>query len=107
MEILNINWSNAFVVAGLGMGVVFVLLAMLVFLLNCFSYLFIKKKKQTTEMPIITANNVFTEAETAAIATTLHLFYQDMHDEESGVITINKKITLWNSKIFGLNTFSR
>jgi len=46
MEILNINWSNAFVVLSLGMGIVFVVLTMLVFLLNGFSWFFTKKEKK-------------------------------------------------------------
>ena len=104
MGILNmINWSNAFVVLGLGMGIVFIVLIMLVFLLNGFSRLFVEKKKQTTEIPAVATDNGLAETEAAAIAMALHLYYKDVHDEENNIITINdNKNTLWNSKIFGL-----
>ena len=100
MEILNISWSNAFVVFSLGMGIVFVVLILLVFLLNGFSWLFIEKKTEITAA----VSNIPTEMEAAAIVMALHLFYQGT-DEENSIITINNKTTLWNSKIFGLNRF--
>ena len=103
MEILNISWSNAFVVFSLGTGIVFVVLILLVFLLNIFSWLFVRKKELITDIP--TATGVPTETEATAIAMALHLFHQDIHNEESCIITIGNKKTLWNSKIFGLNKF--
>ena len=41
----------------------------------------------------------------AAIATAIHLYYSEMHDEESNIITIknmSKKYTPWSSKIYGV-----
>jgi hypothetical protein len=49
--------------------------------------------------------------EIAAISMALHLFINEMHDEESNVITIKRierRYSPWNSKIYGLNnTLSR
>ncbi|MGQ1787748.1 MULTISPECIES: OadG family protein [unclassified Saccharicrinis] len=42
----------------------------------------------------------------AAIATALHLFFNEMHDEESNVITIKqvrRRYSPWNSKLYGMN----
>lgn len=44
--------------------------------------------------------------ENAAIAMTLHMYFNEQHDEESGVITIKRikrRYSPWNSKIYGLN----
>lgn len=42
----------------------------------------------------------------AAIATALYMYYDEMHDEESNVITIkqvSKSYSPWNSKIYGVS----
>lgn len=49
--------------------------------------------------------------ETAAIAMALQLFFDEMHDEESGVLTIkkiSKAYSPWSSKIYAVrNQFNR
>ena len=43
--------------------------------------------------------------ESAAIAMALRLYYDDVHDEESYVITLvnnNNRYSPWNSKIYGI-----
>ncbi len=106
---MNIIWSNAFTVMGLGLLVVFTILVLLVFLLNGFSWFFIRKEKTGTLQPApVSADKKapLTAAEEAAVAMALHLFYEDAHDEESYVITINKDnapYNPWSSKIYGLN----
>jgi len=48
--------------------------------------------------------------ENAAIAMALHLFFSEIHDEESNVITIRKvsrSYSPWSSKIYGLNTLNK
>ena len=107
MEVLNINWSNAFVVLGLGIGIVFIVLIMLVLLLSGFSWFFIRKEKTGTNIPIVAANAPAEAEKVAAIVMALHSFYQDVHDEESYIVSIKEKKTSWNSKILGLNNFPR
>jgi hypothetical protein len=44
----------------------------------------------------------------AAISTALHLYFNELHDEESDVMTIkkiSKRYSPWSSKIYGLNTY--
>jgi len=46
----------------------------------------------------------------AAIATALHLYFSELHDNESTVLTINKvarAYSPWSSKIYGIKQFSR
>lgn len=49
--------------------------------------------------------------ETAAIAMALHLYISEMHDQESGVLTIkriSKNYSPWSSKIYAVrNQFNR
>lgn len=45
----------------------------------------------------------------AAIATALHLYFSELHDEESNVITIKKiakRYTPWSSKIYNMNSYN-
>ncbi|MDR0873783.1 MAG: OadG family protein [Prevotellaceae bacterium] len=104
---MNVIWSNALTVLGLGLFIVFVVLILLVFLLNGFSWFFIKKETpqlQTIPATTPTTSGAITPAEQAAVAMALHLFYEDAHDEESYVITIQQEpYNPWNSKIYGLN----
>ena len=53
----------------------------------------------------IQAPEVVSGAENAAIAMALHLYYADIHDEESDVITIkniHNRYSPWSSKIYGI-----
>ncbi len=49
--------------------------------------------------------------ETAAISMALHLVFDEMHDEESGILTIkkvSKAYSPWSSKIYAVrNQFNR
>jgi glutaconyl-CoA/methylmalonyl-CoA decarboxylase subunit delta len=46
----------------------------------------------------------------AAIAMALHLYFQEMHDEESAILTINRSSKIyspWSSKFYGLRQHPR
>ncbi len=113
--ILSINWANTFAVIIIGFGLVFVVLVLLVYIIKIFSFFSNRKeiksgvtnnevKSNTAEVKEATISDV----ENAAIAMALSLYYSDVHDEESYVITIdNSRKTSWNSKIYGLNNFMR
>jgi Na+-transporting methylmalonyl-CoA/oxaloacetate decarboxylase gamma subunit len=114
MELLYINsWSEILIGSVIGITVVFVALIILVLLFDFIQYLVLnssKKKmvkagKKVEEIVDVSANEI------AAISMALHLFINEMHDEESNVITIKRierRYSPWNSKIYGLNnTLSR
>jgi sodium pump decarboxylase gamma subunit len=110
MILLQTNWSNAFVIVGLGLLIVFLVLILLVFLLKIFGWVFGKKENNTEEKAVILAeqnnSDSLSENEQAAIAAALHLFYADVHDEESYVITMgDQRESVWNSKIQAAHEF--
>lgn len=47
--------------------------------------------------------------ENAAIAMALYMYFNELHDDESNVITIKKierRYSPWNSKLYGLNNMN-
>ena len=68
-----------------------------------FEKLFGKKTKQAS---IGTDKGEIPSADIVAIAMALHLFYDEVHDNESNVITIKRierRYSPWSSKIYGTN----
>jgi len=119
MELLEIDWIGAFYVIGFSFVMVFVLLILIVLILNVFGKIIASANKLPTiqdehkaKSPIKfkTENNKnqLSTDDVAAIGMALFLYHQDIHDEESNVLTIkrvNRRYSPWSSKIFGLNTF--
>lgn len=121
MNLLSINqFSDILVQSLFAIVVVFVALILLVLAFNVFGkisrYQFKRKKSKANS-----AKNIITTApgeqddeiqalEVAAIATALTLFFSDIHDEESNVITIKRierRYSPWNSKIYGITNLQR
>ncbi len=122
MTLLAINWGNAISTTLMGFGIVFVILCLLVIVINLFGKamaptVLVKKKKTEDQNEVTDATGVqeydevhLSADETAAIAMALHLFYGDVHDEESNIMTIKKverRYSPWNSKIYGMNNLVR
>ncbi|MBP1675860.1 MAG: hypothetical protein H6Q20_419 [Bacteroidetes bacterium] len=120
MILTKIDWANALDIVGFGLGMVFVLLIMLVIVLSLFSKAVAPKvrvpKQKKTNETIQNPEAIEQEEEyeedhlsanySAAIAMALHLYYAEVHDEESTVITIKtveRRYSPWSSKIYGLN----
>lgn len=60
-----------------------------------------KKEEQITEDDFVVEGNV-----TAAISLALHMYFNELHDEESNVVTIKKvkkAYSPWSSKIYSVN----
>ncbi|MEA4984187.1 hypothetical protein SDC9_42614 [bioreactor metagenome] len=99
----------------IGVSVVFCALIILVFAFKAMGNLSKKslksKKKQNQESTIeIVDEKELTGQEIAAISMALHLFLNDIHDEESNVITIKRierRYSPWSSKIYGLTNLIR
>ncbi|NOQ23867.1 MAG: hypothetical protein GQ564_00765 [Bacteroidales bacterium] len=70
-----------------------------------------KELKQKTKQAIVTNDDLQVAGDvSAAISTALYLFFNEMHDEESNVITIKhvrKEYSPWSSKIYGLRVWPR
>lgn len=113
---LAINWGNIGIVTFVGFGLVFFVLVLLIFILQIFGKIMapkakVKKSTATTTDNVVTNQEVPTEEhipalDSAAIATALHMYFNEVHDEESLVVTIKtveRRYSPWNSKIYGLN----
>jgi glutaconyl-CoA/methylmalonyl-CoA decarboxylase subunit delta len=67
------------------------------------------RKRKLEEIPKKEEVSVTGEVN-AAISTAMFLFFSELHDEESGVITIKKisrRYSPWSSKIYGLRHIPR
>ena len=108
MELLIINWGNTLIIVGFGFGMVLTILSILVLLLVLWEkspLLFEQIRKpvkssgqESTEDPFAT-----NDGEIAAITAAIHLYFNEIHDIESNIVTIKRiERSSWNSKINGM-----
>ena len=96
--------EDAYTITIVGYSIVFLSLVLLVVIFSSLSRYFQKKEAKKTEAVEVKETEVENEANTssdeinAAISTALYLYFDEMHDEESGIITIEKRNTNWNAK---------
>jgi glutaconyl-CoA/methylmalonyl-CoA decarboxylase subunit delta len=114
LSMTNIT-SNELVIAIVGYMIVFAALLILYFLFNNLPriiYLNFKwdmlRKGKTVKEP---DEMIISGEEIAAISMALNLFFSELHDEESGILTIkkvSKTYSPWSSKIYAVrNQFNR
>jgi len=114
--------AQGWTISIVGWGIVFLALVVLVILFTQVPKLvyYKSRKKMRQEQKAATAKaNVGTSEddqlqisgdESAAIAMALHLYFGELHDEESNIIQIkriNKRYSPWSSKIYGLREWPR
>jgi len=117
--LLLINWGNAFIVVGIGFGTVFIILIALVILLNFWNKMSIfatnsqqKKKVKTSTQNRLTGSSQqgsAPEEAIVAIAMALHSCFEEIHDVESNIITINTEeqhASPWNLKNYDTNNIT-
>jgi len=121
MSLLTINqFSDILVESGFAMLVVFVALTLLVIAFYAFGKVSRHQFKRNKTKANLAKNiqpastgeqdDEIPALEVAAIATALTLFFSDVHDEESNVITIKRierRYSPWNSKIYGITNLHR
>jgi len=121
MELLVIDWMSAFYVIGFTFLMVFVLLISIILILSIFGKIFASINENPKDQEDNIANssiNSGTEnpdgklssSDIAAIGMALLLYHEDIHDEESNILTIkrvNRRYSPWSSKIFGLDSFAK
>ncbi|MDR1585154.1 MAG: OadG family protein [Prevotellaceae bacterium] len=125
MELLAINWSNTFVVVGFGFAMVLVILILLVFLLLLFEKTMSaanreNKKKEVISVKVNPVDSIsnknsanggdISEDDLAAISTAIFLYFDEIHDKESNIITIKRierRYSPWNSKIYGITPLNK
>ncbi|MFC2104853.1 OadG family protein [Bacteroidota bacterium] len=116
---IGINYSAAagsgVTVAIVGWLIVFAALVLLVIIFTqtpkLIYYNTRKKLKQKNNQAGVSDDDLHISGDvSAAISMALYLFFDEMHDEESNVITIKrvrKTYSPWSSKIYGLRVWPR
>jgi glutaconyl-CoA/methylmalonyl-CoA decarboxylase subunit delta len=126
MSLLVIDWAAALNLIGFSFSMVFLLLLFIVLVLNILGktiHFFenAAQKRILKEAVLLMSSAAETEENSvssaeisgetlAAISLAMYAYLDDAHDEESNVITmekVSKRYTPWNSKIYGLNIFSK
>ena len=102
MTILAVNWGNALLITGVGFGLVFTVLVLLIFIVKGLGAFFTQKPKAQAPVaaPVAKAEETTDETDMAAIAYVLHTFYNQL-DQESDVLTIRHDdvaYSPWNQK---------
>ncbi|HUW92272.1 MAG TPA: OadG family protein [Bacteroidales bacterium] len=104
----SITWIIVFV----GISIVFLALLIiylffryvLTFILN-FRLKSFARKKGIDSAEIVTARTMMTGEVNAAIAMALFMYFNEMHDVESGIVTIkrvSKNYSPWSSKLYNM-----
>ncbi|MFV0471342.1 MAG: OadG family protein [Paludibacteraceae bacterium] len=106
--------SDILLESAIGISVVFTALTLLVFAFLISAKLStntLKKRSIKSGTPEEKTSSLDTD-KMAAISVALHLYLQEeeIHDQESNVITIKriqKRYSPWSSKIYGINNFQK
>ncbi len=105
--------SSAFTIAVVGYTIVFAALVILWLIfanLPKLLTLHLKFKKKQNGHNCEKIGEFITGQENAAIAAAIHLYFSQLHDDESALMTIKKvkkDYTPWSSKIYTVNAFRR
>lgn len=115
-----IDWSEIWIITGVGYTVVFLALLLLMFLFQSMPKVLnlgLSSKIKEVRAKAAAKKNGETNQEkylsgeiSAAIGLALTLYYKEQHDEESGIITIKRvarTYSPWSSKIYGVNNNPR
>ncbi len=103
--VLLTNWGDAWLMTGIGIGVVFCILVILVYVLQIFNYVANKSSKsETSSVSKASDTSVKSVAEAseldkAAVATAVYLYQTSKGDQESGVLTIKMTPSAWHAEL--------
>ena len=106
---------NSLVIAASGYLIVFTALVLLFWFFSVVPKLIslgkTKKRVRQGKPPLVLEGEAISGEATAAIAMALHLYLDEIHDKESGVLTIKRiseNYSPWSSKIYAVrNQFNR
>ena len=97
--VLLTNWSDAWLMTGIGVGVVFTILIILVLVLMVFNLV----AKQSPKAGNVKADNGETTVSATkagdldSVAVAVYLYQKSKGDQESGILTIKKTPSAWHA----------
>ncbi len=103
--ILLTDWSTAWLMTGMGVGIVFCILVILVLILQFMGRINSHAAQgQKAGEPLQAdacgcAQGKASDNDLAAVAMAIHLYQNDLHDYESGVLTWHPTETGWHSEL--------
>lgn len=111
LAITSFTWLVTF----LGFGLVLCILFFFVYIIKFIGMIMNLKSNKTengkiVESPVttsVTSTSNVDDRVNAAIALTLHLYFNSLHDVEPTQVTIVNQPTQWNGKLFGMNNLHR
>ena len=113
-NVVNMGWIDMLLMAGIGFGVVFIVLVLLIYIMRGMGWVFTRQKKAEKAAKAAAAGVAVAEEDheaisdqeiAAAIMTALKLYKSNLHDQESEMLTIHRitrAYSPWSSKIHGL-----
>ena len=108
------GWVDMLLMAGIGFGIVFIVLVLLIYIMRGMGWVFTRQKKAEKAAKAAAAGVAVAEEDheaisdqeiAAAIMTALKLYKSNLHDQESEMLTIHRitrAYSPWSSKIHGL-----
>ncbi|MCT4636455.1 MAG: OadG family protein [Bacteroidales bacterium] len=110
--LLNAIGSEGITISIVGIFIVFAALFTLSFIFNTIPKIInykARKEQRKKDKAVVVEDDLTIDGDTnAAIAMALHMYFSDQHDDESGIITIErsaKKYSPWSSKIYSMNSY--
>lgn len=104
MYFLSITDPQIWLLAGISILVVFSILIILVIILNIFS--FVSKKQTTAKAKAVKGSTEqpkglekASEEDKAAVATALYLYFEEINNSESRVLTISPYNSAWGAQL--------
>ena len=115
---INVDVSNVgveeLIIAVIGYTIVFIALVVLFYVFNLIPKIIqiqVRNKLKREGKAIKEDDDLSVTGEVnAAISTALFLYFNELHDEESNVMTIkriSKSYSPWSSKIYGVRNFNK
>lgn len=105
--------ANAWILSGIGYTIVFIALVVLMYAIISLSKIFVavqRKELRKIDHPKKDQEDLSIPQDiNAAIAMALYLHFEEAHDEESGVLTIDqvqRRYSPWSSKIYNMSPIS-
>ena len=111
----GMGWGDMLLMAGIGFGIVFLVLVLLIYIMRGMGWVFTRQKKAEKVAKAAAAGVTLSEDDhheaitdqeiAAAIITALKLYKSNLHDQESEMLTIHRitrAYSPWSSKIHGL-----